>query len=206
MTRPTTRGVALLAVAAGAYVAARVLGTWELYLVALAFAAMTALAWAMVLAGSRGLQVDRRVAPERPVAGDLLEFAFRVRGGWRLPGLQVTLTDATGDLGRSADPIVLEGLGAGGDRTVTAGPWPARRGIHRLPEFWAVVEDPLGLVRTRRPAGEPQRVTSCPVSTSWSRARRAWTPASGTAAAGGACRRATRGSSAASGPTTPASR
>ena len=162
MTRPTTRGIALVAVAAGAYVAARVLGTWELYLVALAFAAMTVLAWATVLAGSRRLQVHRRVAPERPVAGDLLEFIFRVRGGWRLPGLQVTLVDATGDFGRPPDPIVLEGLGAGGDRTVTAGPWPARRGVHRLPEFWAVVEDPLGLVRARRPAGEPQRVTVVP--------------------------------------------
>ncbi len=162
MTRPTTRGVALLAVGVGAYVAARVLGTWELYLVALAFAAMTVLAWSMVLAGSRRLQIDRRVAPERPVAGDLLEFTFRVRGGWRLPGLQITLADATGDLGRSSDPIVLDEPGGAGERTVTAGPWPARRGVHRLPEFWAVVEDPLGLVRARRLAGEPQRVTVVP--------------------------------------------
>jgi len=74
VTRPTTRGVALLAVAAATYVAARVLGTWELYLVALAFAAMTALAWVLVLAGSHRLHVDRRVTPERPVAGDPLTF------------------------------------------------------------------------------------------------------------------------------------
>ena len=162
MTRPTARGVALLAVAVATYVAARVLGTWELYLVALAFAAMTALAWVLVLAGSRRLQVDRSVTPERPVAGDPLTFSFRVRNGWRVPGLQVTLADATGRLGGPSDPVVLEGLGIRGDRTVTAGPWPARRGVHRLPAVAAVVEDPLGLVRARRQAGEPLRVTVAP--------------------------------------------
>ena len=162
MTRPTARGVALLAVAVATYVAARVLGTWELYFVALAFAAMTALAWILVLAGSRRLQVDRSVAPERPVAGDPLTFSFRVRSGWRIPGLQVTLADGAGRLGGSSDPVVLEGLGIRGVRTVTAGPWPARRGVHRLRAVAAVVEDPLGLVRARRQAGEPLRVTVAP--------------------------------------------
>jgi uncharacterized protein (DUF58 family) len=161
MIRPTTRGVALLAVALATYVAARVIGTWELYLVALAFAAMTAVAWVTVLAGSRRLQVDRRVTPERPVAGDLLAFSFHVRSGRRTPGLQVTLVDATGRLGGSA-PVTVEGLGARGDRTVLAGPWPAQRGIHALPEFTALVEDPLGLVRARRRTGEPLRVTVVP--------------------------------------------
>ena len=52
---------------------------------------MTGVAWALVLAGSRRLQVDRRVAPQRPVAGDPLTFSFRVRSGRRVPGLQVTL-------------------------------------------------------------------------------------------------------------------
>ena len=162
MTRLTARGVALLAVAATTYIVARVLGTWELYLVALAFAGMTAVAWVVVLAGSRRLQVDRRIAPERPIAGDPLEVTFRVRTEWRLPGLQVTLTDATGRLGGTGGPVVLEGLGLRGDRTVTAGPWPARRGVHLLPAFAAVVEDPLGLIRSRRPAGAPLRVTVVP--------------------------------------------
>ena len=162
MTRPTARGVALLAVAAATYVAARVLGTWELYLVALAFAAMTALAWVLVLAGSRRLQVDRRVAPERPVAGDPLTFSFRVRSGWRVPGLQITLANATGRLGGPSGPVVLEGLSVRGISNVSVGPWPARRGVHRLPAVAAVVEDPLGLVRARRLAGEPLSFTVAP--------------------------------------------
>ena len=161
MTRPTARGVALLAVAAATYVAARVVGTWELYLIALALAAMAVVAWLLVHSGSRRLLVDRRVAPEGPVAGDPLEFFFHVRSGRRLTGLHVTLEGATGALG-SHGPVVVDEPGTHGERTVTAGPWPARRGVHRLPPFTAVVEDQLGLVRVRRPAGEPLRLTVAP--------------------------------------------
>ncbi len=96
MTRPTARGVALLAVAGATYIAARVLGTWELYLIALALAAMTVVAWALVYGGSRGLLVERSIAPEAPVAGDRLGFSFHVRCARPLPGLQVTLEGADG--------------------------------------------------------------------------------------------------------------
>ena len=58
MTRPTPRGAALLAVAVATYVAARILGTWELYVVALAFTAMVCVSWGLVAAGGRRLQVS----------------------------------------------------------------------------------------------------------------------------------------------------
>ena len=112
MTRPTARGVALLAVAAATYVAARVLGTWELYLVALAFAAMAGVAWVLVHSGSRRLQVDRTrragAARRRRPAGVLRSACAAAR---RLPGLQVTLDGATGALGRRIGPVVVEELG-----------------------------------------------------------------------------------------------
>lgn len=162
MTRPTARGVVLLTVAAVTYAAARVLGTWELYLISLSFAGMTAVALVLVSAGSRRLQVDRSVAPEEPVAGDPLSLRFRERGGRRLPGLVVSLEGATGDLDGSSRPVSVDGAMPDGVRTGTAGPWPARRGVHRLPAFEAVVEDPLGLARVSRPAGEPLRLTVAP--------------------------------------------
>ena len=162
MTRPTARGTALAVVAAATYVAARVLGTWELYLVALAFAGMIGVSWGLVLAGARRLQIDRRVTPDRPVDGDPLELSFCARSGSPLPGLQVTLTGATGALGRGAGPVTIESLSSRSERTATAGPWRALRGVHRLPPFIAVVEDPLGLVRARRRAGEPLTVTVTP--------------------------------------------
>jgi uncharacterized protein (DUF58 family) len=157
MTRPTARGGALLAVAGATYAAARVLGTWELYLIALAFAGMTAVAWAAVYAGSRRLRVEREAMPEGPVAGEPLTLAFRVRDGGRLPGLTMALEGATGDLGGESERVAVGGPAAG--RT---GPWPARRGVHRLPAFTAVVVDPLGLARARRPAGEPLDLTVVP--------------------------------------------
>ena len=162
MTRPTPRGATLVAVAAGTYVAARILGTWELYVVALAFTAMVCVSWALVAAGSRRLQVSRGVTPDAPVAGDLLLFSFRVRSGSSLPWLQVTLHNAVGSLGGSDRPVEVESLGARAQRSVTSGPWPARRGVHRLPAMLAVVEDPLGLVSARRSVGEELHLTVAP--------------------------------------------
>ena len=99
MTRPTPRGAALVVVAVATYAAARVLGTWELYAVALAFTAMVCVSWGLVALGGRRLQVFRDVAPSSPVAGDPLTFSFRIRSESILPGLQVTLHDAIGELG-----------------------------------------------------------------------------------------------------------
>ena len=162
MTKPTPRGAALVGVAAAIYLAARILGTWELYVVALAFVAMVCVSWGLVAAGSRRLRVTRGVAPSAPVAGDLLRFSFRVRSGSSLPGLQITLHDAVGTLGGSDRPVEVESLGARSTRSVTSGPWQARRGVHRLPVMLAVVEDPLGLVSTRRRVGEELHVTVAP--------------------------------------------
>ncbi len=162
MTHPTHRGTALLAVAFATYIAARVLGTWELYLIALTFAAMTVVAWALVLAGSRRLAVERQAAPSEPLAGDPLEFAFTVTTGWRLRGLRVVIEGATGGAPGLPGTVVVEDTGLRAHRRVTAGPRPARRGIHLLPAFSAVVEDPLGLVRARRACGEPLRLTVLP--------------------------------------------
>jgi len=160
MTRPTPRGVALLGVALVTYIAARVFGTWELYLVALAFAGMTAVAWVLVTAASRGLTVDRRVTPAQPVAGDPLRLEFSVGAAWRLPGLHVVLADAGAGMTGLPELVVVEDMGL--RRPVVAGPRPARRGAYSLPGFTATVEDPMGLVRRRVTAGEPLHLTVVP--------------------------------------------
>jgi uncharacterized protein (DUF58 family) len=162
MTRPTTRGLALLALAAATYAAARVLGTWELYFIALAFTGLSAVAWVLVAAGSRRLVAERTVTPEQPVAGDHLRLTFRVRSGRRLPGLAVTLEGAAGDLDGRGQPVPVDGRGPDGEGMASSRPLPARRGVHRLPAFTAVIEDPLGLARARRLVGEPLRLTVVP--------------------------------------------
>jgi uncharacterized protein (DUF58 family) len=162
VTRPTARGVGLLAVAVGTYLAARVVGTWELYFLAFAFVAAVGVCWALVLTTARRLQVERSATPAQPVAGDPLTLRFRVKNGSVFPGLQVTLVDATGDLGGPGRFIEVESLGPRSDRVATSGPWPARRGIHRLSPQIAVAEDPLGLVRARRRLGETLNLTVSP--------------------------------------------
>ena len=63
MTRPTARGTALLAVAVATYLAARIVGTWELYFMAFAFLAAVCVCLTLVLATAPHLHVVRTVTP-----------------------------------------------------------------------------------------------------------------------------------------------
>lgn len=148
--RPTARGLALIAVAFACYLAARVVGTWELYFLAFAFLAAVGVCWVLVAATVRRLEVSRTVSPQQPVAGDPLVLSFGVRNGSRLPGLQVTLVDVGSGLGGTGRSIDVESLGSRAQRVAESAPRPARRGIHRLAAQAVLAEDPLGLVRARR--------------------------------------------------------
>lgn len=160
--RPTARGVWLLCVAVLTYAAARTLGTWELYFLAVAFAAALVVCWVLVAASAGRVEVTRTVQPAQPVAGDPLTVTLRVTNGSLLPGLQVSLDGAAGPLAAPQRPLDVETLGPHGQRLVVSGPWPARRGVHHLPAMTVVAEDPLGLVRARRRAGEPLALTVPP--------------------------------------------
>lgn len=160
--RPTARGVALLCVAVLVYVAARALGTWELYFLAVAFAAALGVCWVLVTASAGRVQVTRTVGPAQPVAGDGLTLTLRVTNGSPVPGLQVSVDGAAGTLAALERPLDVETLGPRGTRRVDSGPWPARRGVHHLPAMTVVAEDPLGLVRARHVAGEPLTLTVPP--------------------------------------------
>lgn len=150
MTRPTARGAALLVIGVATYLAARLVGTWELYLLGFAFLAVVLIAWLQVRALGGHLQVTRSVMPRQPVAGEPLLLSCRVESGSHVPGQQVTLLHAAGDLAGGDEPLYVESLRSRAARVVTAGPWPARRGIHHLPALVVVAEDPLGLIRVRR--------------------------------------------------------
>ncbi len=160
--RPTARGVSLLCVAVLTYVAARTLGTWELYFLAVAFAAALGVCWVLVAASAGRVEVSRTVDPGTPVGGDPLTLTLHVKNGSLLPGLQVSLDGAVGTLAAPEGLLDVETLGPRGERRVVSGPWPARRGVHHLPAMTVVAEDPLGLVRARRTAGEPLTLTVPP--------------------------------------------
>ncbi len=144
------------------YLAARILGTWELYFVAVAFLAAPVVAWLLVAHAGRRLTATRDLVPSQPTSGDELIVSFRVSNGSQLPGLLVTLPDATGDLSPSPETIEFASLGSLQERAAASASFSARRGVHHLPVLWAVAEDPLGLVRARRRLGEPLEVTIYP--------------------------------------------
>jgi uncharacterized protein (DUF58 family) len=159
---PTARGLTLAGIVVGTYVAARIVGTWELYLICLGFLGTLLLSWLMVLATARKLEADRSLVPARPTAGDELVLTFRVRNGSLLPGLQVTFGHAAGDLGAGDGEVDFESLGPRSLRVASTVPQPARRGIHHLPQLTADAADPLGLVRTRCRLGDPLDVSVYP--------------------------------------------
>jgi uncharacterized protein (DUF58 family) len=162
MARPTARGKAILAVIVGTYVAARTFGTWELYMLSLAFLGALLVSWLLVWEGGRKLVAWRETEPDQPKARDSLLLSFLVKNGSALPGLQVTLRGATGDLFGGDQDVEFESLGPRGGRVVTLDPQPARRGVHRLPALVAEAEDPLGLMCARRSLGDPLRLTVYP--------------------------------------------
>ncbi|HUK77505.1 MAG TPA: DUF58 domain-containing protein [Thermoleophilia bacterium] len=148
--------------AGATYLAARLLGTWELYLLAFAFLAAVLVSWLLVLATGRRLSVTRTLDPSQPTAGERLTVWFSLRNESQLPGLQVTLPDATGDLGTSPAHVEFPSLGSLQERAVASAPLSAPRGIHHLPPLWARAEDPLGLIRLRRRVAEPLDITVYP--------------------------------------------
>lgn len=162
MTLPTARGWSLLGVAVVTYLFARLLGTWELYLLSFAFMAALLVSWVLVRTAGRRLTVARTLTPERPTAGESLLLSFRAANHSLLPGLQVRLAGAAGDLGEPDRAVDFESLGPRAERVATAGPLPARRGVHRLPALLAEAEDPLGLVSTRRRLGDELEFTVYP--------------------------------------------
>ena len=119
--------------AAATYLAARIVGTWELYLLSLGFLAMLFVSWLLVAATTRKLGVTRTLRPDQPTAGDDLVVTFRVTNGSQIPGLQVTLPDVTGDLSSHHQSIELASLGPLQERTATSAPRAARRGSTTSP-------------------------------------------------------------------------
>lgn len=142
--------------------AARIIGTWEVYLVSLALLAMPLVSWLLVLAAGRGLRATRTLTPDRPVAGDELVISLRVTTDSLLPGCQLTLPDATGGLTAHRQVMEIESLGPRAERVVSTAPQPARRGVFHLPTLWAEAQDPLGLIRSRRHLGDPLEITVHP--------------------------------------------
>jgi uncharacterized protein (DUF58 family) len=162
MPRPTGRGYTLLALAAGTYLAGRVVGTWELYLIAIAFLAAVVVSWILVAATGRQIRVTRTLTPERPVDGDTPEFTYRVKNASRLPGPQLTLRSPLGDLSPLDPALEVPSLAPRGETVLKTHIGWVNRGVHSLPAVQAVADDPLGMVSSAHKVSAPLVVTVLP--------------------------------------------
>jgi uncharacterized protein (DUF58 family) len=146
--RPTGRGVLMLAGAVAAYLAGWAFGTREL--AALALALGLALPVALV-AVSRARRAEVRVVrrlPTRAIEGHALDASILVEPGLRF--VSATIVERCSGLGDPTAPLHHVPGGLVGAWTV---PRPARGRYHLAPEL--VLEDALGLVRSRAALGLP---------------------------------------------------
>jgi uncharacterized protein (DUF58 family) len=162
MPRPTGRGYALLALAVVTYLAARLVGTWELFLLAFAFLAVVLLSWLLVALTGRRISVNRTFAPDRPVAGDEPEIISTIKNASFLPGPQLTLRSRLEGLSAADLEAEVESLAPRGETVIKARIERVKRGVHHLPPAEAVAEDPLGVARATHRAGDPLDVTVLP--------------------------------------------
>jgi uncharacterized protein (DUF58 family) len=162
MPRPTGRGLGVLGLAAGTYLAGRIIGTWELYLLAFGFVAVVIVCWLLVALTGTRIRVTRTLTPERPVAGDEPEYSITVRNASLLPGPQLTLRTATEGLSADDLEAQIESMGPRGTRLLRTHVAQVSRGVHTLPPPEAVAEDPLGIAAATHRVGAPMTVTVYP--------------------------------------------
>ncbi len=162
MPRPTGRGLGVLGLAAGTYLAGRVIGTWELYLFGFAFLAIVVICWLLVTLTGRRIRVTRALTPERPVAGDEPDYTVSIKNGSLLPGPQLRLRTPTEGLTEDDLEAEIESMGPRGSRVLRTRMSRVNRGVHTLPAPEALAEDPLGVACATHRVGEPMTVTVYP--------------------------------------------
>jgi len=148
--------------AAGTYVAARVVGTWELYLFAFAFLAAVIVSWLLVITTGRRIRVERIITPDRPMAGDEPELTLLVKNHALFPGPQLTLRNRVAGLADDDLETEVGSLGPRAEKTLKDHFGKVNRGVHLLPAIESIAEDPLGVARASHRVSEPLSVTVYP--------------------------------------------
>ncbi|MEO9175795.1 MAG: DUF58 domain-containing protein [Gaiellales bacterium] len=161
-TRPTGRGLVVLAVAAVAYLAGWVFGTRELAALGVVLTLALPLALLVVSRASRSSSELERRVPARAVAGAPIVVSLTVEP--ISPLVAATVVERCERLGDPAAPLRRAGGAMRGEWRVAE---PARGRYLLAPEL--VLEDAFGLARARRPLPrtglvrvEPQLVELAP--------------------------------------------
>jgi len=162
LPRLTGRGYALLALAAGTYGAARLIGTWELYLLAFALLFVLICCWLLVAVSGRKILVLRTLSSDRLVDGDEPELHLVVKNESFLPAPTLSLHCPLGDFATAIVTVEVDSLPPRGTRDLKVFIGRVNRGVHSLSPVTAQFEDPLGAARTARKVSEALTVTVLP--------------------------------------------
>jgi uncharacterized protein (DUF58 family) len=148
MVRPTPRGYAFLGLAAATYIAGRLIGTWELYLLAFAFLASVLTSLTAVLLTGRRIKATRSISLARPVAGDEPDIVFQITNSSILPGPELELRSPLGGMSTLDLRLVVDSIGPHAQKTLRGRTGRVNRGVHVLPASTSLAEDPLGLAKS----------------------------------------------------------
>lgn len=159
---PTGRGIGLLLVAMGTYVGGRLVGTYELYLVALSLAALVVIALVYVLTSNRRLAVRRTFDPPTLFSGDEAVLALELRNPSLLPTSPLRVREQLRDVTGSDVILELPPQRPRGTHRETVTLPPARRGVHTLPASRVTLSDPLGIASWSHDSGTGQPLVVLP--------------------------------------------
>ncbi len=159
---PTLRGIGLLVVAVGAYLGGRLVGTYELYLVAFCLAALEVLALVYVLTSSRRLTIRRTLDPPTLFSGDEATLALELANPSVLPTSPLQVREQLRDTTGSDVILELPPQRPHGSHRETVTLPPARRGVYALPPSRVTMSDPLGLASWSHPSGSAEQLVVLP--------------------------------------------
>ena len=153
----TKRGGLLLIAAAVLWALGRFLGVAELYVVAVASAALVACATIAVRISTANVSVRRHLAPARILAGGHGEVTLELRNDARLPAALLLVEDSCPPALSGPPRFVVPGLGAGRTTMIRYQVAGGARGRYTVGPMRLRVRDPFGLaqrIRRYRGTGE----------------------------------------------------
>jgi uncharacterized protein (DUF58 family) len=144
----TGRGIAVLAAGASLWIAARIMGSQDLHILAVGLVVLGALAASAVRFLRQTLEAGRRLSLARAFPGTRVRVELDVRNAGRSRTGVLLLEDRLPPgLGRAAR-AVLGGIPPRGNQTVSYSVLCRSRGRYRIGPVTAYVTDPFGLART----------------------------------------------------------
>jgi uncharacterized protein (DUF58 family) len=144
----TGRGIAVLAAGVSLWIAARLIGSQDLHIVAVGLVVLGALAAGAVRFLRQTLDTGRRLSLSRAFPGSRVRIELEVRNAGRSRTGVLLLEDRLPPgLGRAAR-AVLGGIPPRGKQTVSYSVRCRSRGRYRIGPLTAYVTDPFGMART----------------------------------------------------------